>query len=835
MIEVINRELLIPREEYNIGTCYDDNTETRHFHLKRVTSGGVDLAALTFNLDIQYANGSTDAASLIKEVTDKDINLVLTINNSMLQVPGTVLIQIRALDEDGVCKWTSYKSAFFVEDHINTPGHYEGDLTQLEQYEAEWGKVRDNVNQLNLRMDEVVRTREESPATDVEEEVIDARVGADNVVYGSLGSAIRKQFEDAYEAMEDDTEDWTAAVAAEATARQTADNTLQGNIDSEASSRSAADSALSTRINNIIAPSGEAPSIEEVIDARLGYDGNVYPSLGDAIRTQVGNINNATGKYYTIQNGSYVNKKWTDTGYSVFIEVIPGSAYSITASINSASYYGLKSVTFPLEVDDDAVLSDADGWKSSARIVDAGTQEIGIIPDDVHYIYLYAGKNGITRLPAQAIINGVDIFGTNCDNIFRLGEQTTQNTKSITGNQSEIAKTKNICNDLTYAHPYGIQPFQMSLFKQSVNLFSDFCYFINKGYYGINGSTTGKPLTLKSTNNWKGWFIRVKPNTTYTIGPCDFSIVFFDAQLLSDKLYPTSELSEEQPTTIISGDNSCWMALTERIERDMSNWMMVEGDTYPSEYVSGYPQWVNTPKSVTDKTIAFFGDSITAGSGWTGEPDSQGYHQYIHDLYGFTCLNYGYGGSGYVTSYSGTGGLRGIGEPGRGVSNESGSFSPNNVRTRLAEVTPSELDGVVIFAGTNDWSHQVSISDFATELDTVFEYYQTNFGDVPLLVMTPIHRINDANASVHAIPLIDYVNTIIQKCKEHGVPYIDTFSMSGLQPNNAGNSATFFPRDDNQGHSIDGVHPNHLAHQRIARCIGETLNQMMLWNETAIR
>ena len=299
MIEVINRELLIPREEYNIGTCYDDNTETRHFHLKRVTSGGVDLAALTFNLDIQYADGNTDAASLVKEVTDKDINLVLTINNSMLQVPGTVLVQIRALDEDGVCKWTSYKSAFFVEDHINTPGHYEGNLTQLEQYEAEWGKVRDNVNQLNLRMDEVVRIREESPATEVEEEIIDARIGADNVAYGSLGSAIRKQFEDAYEAMEDDTEDWTAVVAAEATARQTADNTLQGNINSEASTRATQDGFLQTQIDQIIAPSGEAPSAAEVENARIGADGVTYDTLGNAIRTQVTDLKSALAKQPT--------------------------------------------------------------------------------------------------------------------------------------------------------------------------------------------------------------------------------------------------------------------------------------------------------------------------------------------------------------------------------------------------------------------------------------------------------------------------------------------------------------------------------------------------------
>lgn len=136
MIIVKNRELLIPREEFNIGTNYDDNTETRLFRLSRVTAGGVDLSNMSFHLDLSYTNDEKDTAALEKEVTDDYINLTLTIANSMLQVPGTVLIQIRALDLDGTLKWTSYPGALFVEDSINTPAQYSGDLTELEQLEA---------------------------------------------------------------------------------------------------------------------------------------------------------------------------------------------------------------------------------------------------------------------------------------------------------------------------------------------------------------------------------------------------------------------------------------------------------------------------------------------------------------------------------------------------------------------------------------------------------------------------------------------------------------------------------------------------------------------------
>lgn len=138
MIEIVGREMVIPREEFNIGTNYDTNSEARIFHMKRVTSGGVDLANLSFVLDLRYSNDKADTAALVKETTDKDINLSLSIVKNMLQVPGSVIIQIRALNADGNVKWTSYPGALFVEDAINTPAEYTGKLTELERFEADY-------------------------------------------------------------------------------------------------------------------------------------------------------------------------------------------------------------------------------------------------------------------------------------------------------------------------------------------------------------------------------------------------------------------------------------------------------------------------------------------------------------------------------------------------------------------------------------------------------------------------------------------------------------------------------------------------------------------------
>ena len=138
MIVVKNRELLIPKNEYYIGTTYDNNTESRLFKIDRLTVGGIDIGNLDFKLDIKYANGGYDSAELDKELPEgKDyILLTLHIVKSMLQVPGTLLINIRGLNTDGLVKWSSYVGALFVEDSINTPGHYTGDLTELEKLET---------------------------------------------------------------------------------------------------------------------------------------------------------------------------------------------------------------------------------------------------------------------------------------------------------------------------------------------------------------------------------------------------------------------------------------------------------------------------------------------------------------------------------------------------------------------------------------------------------------------------------------------------------------------------------------------------------------------------
>ena len=135
MISVIGKQLIFPNEEQRF-VMGDGETTSRTFVINRYEADRIDLSPLIFRLDVQYKGGQKDTLLLTKVVEEKQMKLHWNVKTSDLKENGTVFVALRAVDEDGVVRWTSDKTPIFVNNIIDTPSDWNGDLTELEQMEA---------------------------------------------------------------------------------------------------------------------------------------------------------------------------------------------------------------------------------------------------------------------------------------------------------------------------------------------------------------------------------------------------------------------------------------------------------------------------------------------------------------------------------------------------------------------------------------------------------------------------------------------------------------------------------------------------------------------------
>lgn len=213
------------------------------------------------------------------------------------------------------------------------------------------------------------------------------------------------------------------------------------------------------------------------------------------------------------------------------------------------------------------------------------------------------------------------------------------------------------------------------------------------------------------------------------------------------------------------------------------------------------------------RIVSFLGDSITAGVGAAAL-----YHMNLSKRYGWKCKNYGCSGSGFAVNGSGTN-YFGHGECGKAPSVEI--TGETNFVSRATEIDPaSEL--IVVFGGTNDYSRDITESDFRAAVENVIDYFQTNYPSVPLLFLTPPQRNRtsadmakpdgrDANAA--GLTLLDYADLIIDVCEAKSVMYVDLYRRSGINPYNTAIQAAL---------THDGLHPSDAGHTFISNAVGKT-------------
>jgi len=164
-----------------------------------------------------------------------------------------------------------------------------------------------------------------------------------------------------------------------------------------------------------------------------------------------------------------------------------------------------------------------------------------------------------------------------------------------------------------------------------------------------------------------------------------------------------------------------------------------------------------------------------------------------------------------------------------------------------------DIDAILIFAGTNDFSHGTPVGEFFSEetrqtnhngnlvtrkyrtpilndttfcgrINKVMSYLKDNYPQQQIVIMTPIHRgfakFSDKNvqpdenfSNAQGLYLDAYIEVLKQAASYWAVPLIDLYSASGLFPLADAQSQYFNNKD------TDRLHLNAIGDYRLAKTI----------------
>ena len=211
--------------------------------------------------------------------------------------------------------------------------------------------------------------------------------------------------------------------------------------------------------------------------------------------------------------------------------------------------------------------------------------------------------------------------------------------------------------------------------------------------------------------------------------------------------------------------------------------------------------------------INFLGDSITEGAGASRRENA--YCMVIEREYEAICQNYGISGTRIAKQHT---------------PSDNPRFDMDFC-SRVADMD-SDADIVVVFGGTNDFGHgdaplgtmnDRTPDTFYGALHTLYTELLEKFPDSPIVVITPLHRLNednprgDGNKPQDVGTLKTYVEIIREVAEYYSLPLLDLYKESGLQPKVSVIQQKFIP---------DGLHPNDEGHKILARKISNFLESL---------
>ena len=529
-----------------------------------------------------------------------------------------------------------------------------------------------------------------------------------------------------------------------------------------------------TRIDNLATlNTGSTTGDAELIDGRTGANGVTYKNIGDAIRTQCGNLNTLLDIYYEITSNNRIDdSKFVGKNFDTLIGHNGNNSktFTLDAKLKSNRIKGF------IEFEDGTSPDANNGFFWSLKCSTGEVDNLTLSATGT----LVASDNYAKY--DQVVIGSWATYDKNIKTFF-IGDyndsydnfKTQPKSKTIENVQGKIK---------------NITPEQCTFFTKVDNLLKNVTlqkeYAINPSY-GLPDSVPGKARTSTDYMELKDGCESTYCNTNGYIYYYDASKKFLKSITPQNSETPAGIVALPQSDTKIKYIRYTFVTTDDAALA--SYWITDQGKPYENDklYIpkDRIEDMSKTESWYKGKKICAYGDSVTEQNKWQSFVSSY-----------FNCSFYN----------------RGVG--GTTVTQVNSSTNHMSADVRI-ETIPTDSDVVLVFGGHNDWSSaSINIGDIKTDalsesvsfksaFALMLKKIQTRCPNAKIITMTPVGgRTEEASTNqdkqfyIRDLCMTDFANAVKEVSAYYGIPCIDINANSGI---NTLNHTTYI---------ADLIHPN---------------------------
>lgn len=532
-------------------------------------------------------------------------------------------------------------------------------------------------------------------------------------------------------------------------------------------------SDINDRIDNIL--TSPAPTEQEIIDARLGADGVNYPTLGGAIRGQVSDLKSDLSlidimhPVYTVTSGKAMTTQTTSLVDSAMFSIVnpiylhEGETIAVTVS-TFATTFGI------------IATCDENNTSRSIKVASDGN-------DNTRYSYTATEDSYVCLTIRDSDTNPhIIIYKDINDRFDTINDNVSYLQTSVEYDESFIK--------------------QMLLFSDINLTIHRGSFYTNNVVYTEYANTNFQTAELTNIEPLKYYRIHASSaygNTIYAFLDSNDNII--------EKVLDTSGsgVGTEINVTVKAPANASILKVG-----------TFKGDgTLSVSIASG----VSSVKPYVGVKWAVFGDSLTEVNATAVKK----YHDWLSEELGFSIINYGASGTGYMRTYD-----------------ESKAFYQ-----RMANIDASAFDFMTIFGSGNDIAMLINneielgtCNDYSAigstpttlggAINQTLERYYNIAPTKPIGLVTPTPwnayctgwRMNRDNAVI----MQNYCNLIKEIAYIRGIPCLNLFNESGFRPWDADFRTAYY---NENGVQDGGTHPNSAGHKLLSHQFRQFIEKLI--------